>query len=197
MYGEQRYDRLTDGTVRCLSQQPRIKIRMNIRVHRIVVAVMLSVALASVAAFVLSLQSGYWKPEPEPIPPVRKDSFPRTVIDGVTWPTAKLVKVTIVDDDFSVELATGVSLKGSFSVFSPVERHEDVVAKQPDLQGVLRAEIATSVFDRQLCVESPWLIKADHSGVSARTNFSAARLITVFNDAIGASVVLGFECDLE
>ncbi len=170
---------------------------MNVRVHRIVVAVTLSLAVASVAAFVLSLQSGYWEPEPEPISPVRKDSFPSTVIDGVTWPTAELVKVVIVADDFSVELATGVSLRGSFSVFSPVERHEDVVAKRSDLEGVLRAEIAASVVDRQLCVESPWLIKADHSGVSARTNFSAARLITVFNDAIGASVVLGFECDLE
>lgn len=160
-------------------------------------AAILRAAAVSAMTLVLFLAAACSKPEPDSITRPADDGFPITVIDGIRWPTAELVKVAIVDNDASLEPATSQTPRISFSVFSPVERLEEVVAKRLVLGEILRAEMADSVIDRQLCAESPWLIKGDHSEISARTNFSASRLIHVTNEAIGANLVFGFVCDLE
>ena len=163
------------------------------------VVAILEIVSASLTALTFSLTlAACSRAEQEPVSAPRAGSgLSEVVLDQVRWPTAELVEFTVTENGFSAELATDRTLKGSFTVFVPIERLDEVVTKQLALRKILRDEIASSVVNPELCVESPWLIKGDHSEVSGRTNFSASRLITIFNEAIGSHHVWGFTCDLE
>ena len=106
-------------------------------------------------------------------------------------------EVQITSPGFEVKLAFRSGVVGSLNVLVPAIHKEAVTEEQGLLEEILRKEIQTSPLRyKGYCSETPWLLQGDHSELSLGVGLFAARLITKFNEALGADLVWGFKCDL-